>query len=82
MSSDRWYGVRTWREEQRDDAARQIERAELRRIVPAPPIPTKRVRAVSATWCVGGRPVTPGEAYALAADTAEGLVHVGKAEWA
>lgn len=52
------------------------------RRTPLPEPPTRRVRALSATWRFNGRQVNEGETYDLPADIAEGLVHVGKAAFA
>lgn len=46
---------------------------------PAPAVPTRRVRALAASWRINGREVVEGELYEVAADTAEGLVARGKA---
>lgn len=41
-----------------------------------------RVEALSATWCMDGRTVTPGTVYSVAPDAAASLVYRGKAKYA
>jgi hypothetical protein len=57
--------------------------AQSQRRYPSPPsIPPIRVRALKSNWLMNQKPVEVGEVYAVSANEAHRLVHVGKAEFA